>query len=170
MCRPLRCHNTINYIAAAYRSVKYIDGDAGLPLEEESRKRAFYRVAWNVHHLWEEKGSSDTRLFLPPIISDKHVIAGRSLNGGNYKEHVVPRLMICEECHRRFASGHTVEEVAEFIEKFLKIVLITKQEQRYLDGKDQLNLKQTMPPDWSWEDGDVFARLNYAEIKFSSMV
>lgn len=135
--------------------------------KKEKRTRAFYRVAWNVHHMWEEKGSSDTRLFDEPIISRDYVMAGQSVEGGNYNEHVVPRIMICEECHKMYAQGSSIEEVAVFIEKFLKIVKISKEEQQHLDNKGNLNLKQTMPPNWEFETGDVFHRLEYGNIKFT---
>lgn len=134
-------------------------------LPAEMRDRAFYRSAWNVRHMWEETGHSDSRVFIEPIVPNAFVLVGRSPNGA-YKEHVVPRVLICEECHRMFerdSSDEALHSVARFIGKFLKVVLITQEEQRRLDY--ELGLKQRMPDGWTFETGSVFARLEAACIR-----
>jgi hypothetical protein len=93
---------------------------------EEMMERAFQRLAWNVKHMCEETGCSDTRLFIEPIIPDQFVIVGQSRSGGTHKEHIVPRVVICEQCHRMFEQGESVDAVARFIRKYLKIVLVSK--------------------------------------------
>jgi hypothetical protein len=133
---------------------------------EEMLQRAFLRVSWNVHHMWQETGSSDTRLFLEPLIPNKFVIVGQSKKGGTYKEHVVPRILICTQCHSMFENGESIETVAEFIRKFLKIVLITKEEQELLDRGKNLNLRQEMPDGWTFQHGCEFERLKVAGIEF----
>jgi hypothetical protein len=46
---------------------------------EELIQRAFLRIARNVRDMWEESGSSDTRLFMEPLIPDSFVIVGQFL-------------------------------------------------------------------------------------------
>lgn len=128
--------------------------------------RAFLRVAMMMHGMWEEKGSSDTRLLENWLIPDDFVTVGESLAGTDHREHVVPRMMLCEKAHAMFRDGASIEDVASFLRRFLKIVLISRAEQQRLDNKDQLNLRQKMPDGWSFESGDVFARLAAADIKF----
>ena len=128
--------------------------------------RAFYRIAWNIRYMWEETGSSDTRLFLEPIIPHKFVLAGRS-DGGTYNEHVVPRVMLCEACHNMLSVDHSDESlitIAMFLKKYLKVVQITKDEQMRLDF--DLKLKQKMPDGWTYDTGNVFARLDAAGIHY----
>ena len=133
---------------------------------EDMLERAFYRVAWNVHHMWEGTGDSDPRLFMEPIISDKFVIVGKSKNGGTHKEHIVPRVVICKQCHLMFENGESIETVAKFIRSFLKIVLISEEEKNLLDKKDNLNLRQKMPAGWTFENGCAFERLTLAGIEY----
>lgn len=134
--------------------------------DEEMIERAFYRIAWNVKHMWEETGKSDTRLFNEPIIPDKFVIVGGTKNTREHKEHVVPRVTICKKCHEMFDNGHTVEDVAKFIRKFLKIVFISKEEQKHLDKRVGLNLRQRMPEGWEFETGCPFERLTVGKIEY----
>lgn len=129
-------------------------------------ERACYRVAWNVWHLWDETGVSDTRLFQEPLIADQLVTVGQSKSGGTNKEHVVPRRVLCEQCHEMFRDNATVEAVGRFIKEYLKIVLISKDEMARLNGKDYANLKDTMPIGWTFASGSPFARLDAAEIDY----
>lgn len=132
---------------------------------EVLRTRSFYRIAWNIHHQWKETGFSDTRLLMAPLISDDFVVVGISKKGGGHKEHIVPRIMICNHCHQLFSQGRTVEEVAAVIGKYLKVVHITEEERYRLDV--ERGLKTRMPEGWSFENEcDPFARLRAAEIEF----
>lgn len=130
----------------------------------ELMDRACYRIAWNIHHMWYETGASDTRLFMEPLIPESFVTVGKSKSGTDRKEHVVPKRVLCEECHKMFAEDASIEEVASVIKKYLKIVLISKEEQERLDHK--LGLKQNMPPGWSFKNGDPFERLKFASIEY----
>lgn len=134
--------------------------------DEEMKERAFYRAAWNIHDMWLENGNSDVRLLMEPIIPDEFVLAGESLNlnGKKRKEHVVPKSLICYECHSMLDRGSSIKDVGLFIPKFLKIVIISEEEQRYLDHT--LGLKIRMPKGWNFQTGDPFARLKKAGIKF----
>ena len=49
--------------------------------DDKMKERSFYRIAWNIHHMWEETGSSDSRLFMEPIVPDQFVVVGQSVNG-----------------------------------------------------------------------------------------
>ncbi len=131
----------------------------------ELRARACLRAATAMFSMWQEKGSSDTRLLTPPIIPDELVTVGESIAGRDHREHVVPRNIICYECHDMFLAGASVQSVAEFIGKYLKIVWISRAEQQKLDQGRQLNLRQRMPDGWSFESGSIFARLDKAGIE-----
>jgi len=132
--------------------------------EEELKQRAFRRVAFFMRDLWEEKGSSDTRLLESFFIPDPYVVVGESVSGRGHREHVVPRMVICQQCHAMFRDGASLQEVADLIQRFLKIVHITKEEQHRLDV--ELGLKQSMPEGWTFSQGDVFARLKAAAIEY----
>ena len=133
--------------------------------EEELIQRAFLRTASVMFGMWEEKGSSDTRLLLPPLIPDKFVKVGESVAGKEHREHVIPRNVICNQCHKMFEEGSSIESVAKFIRKHLKIVYISKEEQQKLDRGNQLNLRQRMPDYWSFDNGCLYARLDAAKIE-----
>jgi len=128
-------------------------------------QRACLRAAYVMRSMWEEKGSSDTRLLDPPIIPDELVVVGESSAGKVHREHVVPRMKICVECHNIFARGGSVKDAAEFIQHHLKIVWISREEQQRLDSARELGWRQRMPPDWM-PGGNVFARLDSAGITY----
>lgn len=134
--------------------------------DTEVRASAFYRVAWNVRHMWVECGTSDTRLFMAPLISDRLVLAGHS-KGGTYREHAVPRIILRDECHKKLEMDNSVEslpDLANFIRTFLKVVLITNEEQKMLDY--HLGLKQKMPDGWAFGHGSPYSRLDAAGIVY----
>lgn len=131
----------------------------------ERQARTFLRVAKVMREVWEEKGSTDTRLLMEPLVPDELVQVGESLQGIDHKEHVVPRLVICQLCHQVFENGGSDLEAADIIARLLKIVRISKAEQRKLDL--ELGLKQTMPQGWDPRTGSPFARLLAAGIVFS---
>lgn len=133
---------------------------------EELIERAFLRAATVMFGMWEERGSSDTRLLIPPLIPDEFVIIGESINGREHREHIIPRVVICNQCHKMFSEGVDINTVARFIRNNLKIIYISKDEQHLLDNGKQLNLRQRMPTGWSFESGDIYARLNTAKIEF----
>ena len=130
--------------------------------------RACYRIAWNIRHMWEETGSSDTRLFLEPMIPNNFVLVGRSA-GGHYNEHVVPRVVLCQICHEMLSqdrSDESLKRIAEVVKKHLKVVQITKEEQIRLDQ----HYKVSMPPSWHYDSGDTFARLKETGIEFEFLL
>lgn len=130
---------------------------------EERLRRAAWRAAIVIRSMWQEKGSSDTRLVERPIIPDDLTIVGRSKNftGSGKREHIVPRKIIVDHCHRMLEaedSDATIERMAVFIVEHLKIVWVTDEE---ADELNRPGIKQSMPSDWTI-GGDVFARLNKA--------
>jgi hypothetical protein len=129
-------------------------------------ERVFLRVAHVMHSMWEENGCSDTRLLDEPFIPDKYVVVGESIRGTECREHVIPRRVICDQCHVMFSQGADVADVAAFIRASLKVIRISREERHMLDNVSQLNLKQRMPSGWSFAGGDHFARLKLANIEF----
>ena len=135
--------------------------------DAELLERASLRVAMFMRGMWEEKGSSDTRLLLDPWMPDRLTIMGRSraCTGKSYREHVVPRAWIANEVHRMFQAGCTDQAVALYIRDHVKIVEITKEEADRLDRTTNFHLKTKMPDDWQ-AGGDVYARLAAAGIEW----
>jgi hypothetical protein len=135
--------------------------------ETELLERATLRVAMHIRGLWEERGSSDTRLLEALFIPDSLTTVGRSrtFNGKGRREHVVPRLVIIDACHEMLKSGASDETIARFIRDHVKIVQISPEECERLDRSDQLGLRQKMPNGWKPGD-DVFARLEAAGIEW----
>ncbi|HTM79462.1 hypothetical protein [Asticcacaulis sp.] len=135
---------------------------------EERLERACQRVAMHIRGLWEEKGSSDTRLLDGLFMPDEFTVVGKSHNydGKGRREHVVPRLVIIKECHAMLERGESDLAIAKFIRDHVRIVLISKEEQERLDQSEQLALRQTMPLGWTF-GGDVYARLTKANIQWN---
>lgn len=136
--------------------------------KEERLARACLRAARHIRELWEEKGCSDTRLIDGLFIPDELVHAGASLkyDGKGRREHVVPRRVIVVECHAMLERGKSDQEIADLIRNNVKVVKISLDEQKRLDGRGETNLKQKMPSGWSFGD-DIYARLKIAKIEWS---
>lgn len=137
----------------------------------ERLARASHRAAINIRGLWEEKGSSDTRLLEGLLLPDDLVVVGRSRawTGGGRREHVVPRKVVIDECHRLLAQGEPDEVIAALIRDHVRIVLITREECDRLDRRDGLGLRQRMPQGWRFGD-DIHARLAAAGILWDPIV
>jgi hypothetical protein len=136
--------------------------------QEQRFERASLRVAMHIRGLWEERGGSDTRLLEALLISDEFTVVGQSeaYVGKGRREHVVPRRVIIEECHRMLELGDSDDAIALFIRDHLKVVLISEDECERLDRKSGLGYRQDMPPGWAIGD-DLFARLDAAGIRWS---
>ncbi|WP_433704441.1 DNA translocase FtsK [Paraburkholderia sacchari] len=103
-------------------------------------------------------------------LAEEQVPTGYGKNGGTHPEHVVPCAFLRDRCIARLAQGASVEEMAQEIRPFLVIVMITEAECSYLDNGPAcggLGLKDTMPANWDFETGDIFARLHVADIAFN---
>ena len=136
--------------------------------DEERLDRACLRVAMHIRGLYEERGSSDTRLLEALFIPDEFTVVGQSeaYAGKGRREHVVPRRVIVKECHEMLRNGRDDAEIARFIKDHVKIVLITPEECERLDRKVHYGLRQSMPKGWVVGD-DVFARLVTAGISWT---
>ena len=128
----------------------------------ELKRRALFRVAFVLYQQWEEFKGGDTRLF-DWLVDDKLVEIGCSKNGGEYREHVVPRVVIRDLCLMEFEKGKTAQDVVELIDDLLMIAKISKKEAHYLDHV--LKLKTTMPDGWVYGSGNNKARLLVANIE-----
>jgi hypothetical protein len=82
------------------------------------------------------------------------------------REHVVPCVRIHNRVIEMFQSGSTIEEVAEFIEKHLVIVMISDRQRIHVDNT--LSLRDSMPENWTWGD-DIYARLTAASITWQKI-
>ncbi len=65
-----------------------------------------------------------------------------------------------------FHNKESVESVANFIQRFLKIILVSPEEQAILNKACHMNLRQDMPVGWTFDTGDPFERLKKANIEF----
>ena len=61
---------------------------------EQIKQRRIRRLAQIILDHFEEGSGMDTRYFDHPFINDEHVIDGQSIDGGDYREHVVPRVYL----------------------------------------------------------------------------
>ena len=137
---------------------------------EERHRRACLRAAALIRSLWEEKGSSHSRLVDDPIIPNDLVIVGRSnalpAGANGRREHVVPCRYVVEACHTMLSAGASDAELAELIREQIKIVLVTPEESSRLDTRAGTNARQHMPKGWV-RGGDPFARLSDAGIAWT---
>jgi len=93
---------------------------------------------------------------------DEFITIGESINGREYREHVVPCDYLIREGIEMIRAGKSDTEIALMLKQNLIIVLITNEEAAKLDG--ELGLKITMPDGWKLGD-DPLERLYAAGIK-----
>lgn len=103
----------------------------------------------------------DTRYFDHPFIHDDYAVNGRSLGGGTYREHAVPRGYLRDQCMLLYSAGATVDDVVRVLEGNLRIVHISPDEANQLNRR----YKTTMPMDWRLGEGDPLARFHDVGIK-----
>lgn len=127
--------------------------------DSQVKERAVRRAALVLFELWEENRGTHSRL-LEMLVPDSYITIGTSVNGGGWREHLVPLARIRNECHRIFERGGTVEEAEHFISVHLKVAHISPEERIRLDF--ELGLKSKMPE--NWVPGDYLARLTAAGI------
>lgn len=113
---------------------------------------------------WEEGSGFDTRLFESPFVHDNLVMRGRSVKGGGYREHIVPRVVIRDGCLTMLEAGATVTDLQHAIIVHLGIVEITREEAKFLDF--ELKLRTTMPRGWRFGIDSPLARIEAAKIAF----
>lgn len=128
----------------------------------EIKQRRMLRLAQLIHDHWIEGSGMDTRYFEVPLIHDSFVEYGRSTNGGTYREHAVPRVLLRDACFKMFDCGATIEAVTDALTANLWIVRITLEEAHQIDRV--LGHKTTMPANWTFGVDDPFARFHAAGI------
>ena len=126
-------------------------------------ERRVRRLAELLRDHWEENSGFDTRFFERPFIHDHMVWRGRSVNGNDYREHIVPRVIIRDGCLAMLNAGASIDELQRAIVAHLGIVEITRQEAHHLDH--ELKLKTRMPVGWRFGIDDPFARISAARIE-----
>ena len=123
---------------------------------EEMKNRAIKRVAEVIYGQWEEGRGVHSRIF-EVLVPDGFVINGKSIKGGTYREHIVPCSLIRNHANKMYNDQATITEVANMIDKHLRIVMISHEEAKYIDN--DLGLKEVMPNGWEFGEGDPLARL-----------
>lgn len=136
---------------------------------EQLRMRAFERAASVLKHFWDEqkndvkqKARVSTRIF-DHLISVDHIRIGKSIRGGGHREHLVPCVKLRDRAFEMFWTNKTEKDVAEMLERFLRVADIHPSEAHHIDY--ELKLKQKMPEGWNFETGSVMARLEACGIK-----
>lgn len=127
--------------------------------DSEVKARAVRRAAMVLFELWEENRGTHSRL-LEMLVPETYITIGTSINGGGWREHLVPLARIRDECHKIFEAEGSIDQAAQFIDTHLKVAHISREERARLDF--ELGLKSKMPEDWV--PGDYLARLKAAEI------
>ncbi len=137
--------------------------------KETLARRSFMRAARYIHRIHKEGAPAHSRvveLFVP----DAFVPHGMGSDGPGHREHVVPCVYLRDECLRRYEIGVGVEEIADFLQRHVVIVEISKMQQKHLDGSirsGHLGLKNKMPKGWAPDRDCIFQRLHEAKIGFT---
>jgi hypothetical protein len=88
------------------------------------------------------------------------------VNGTEYGEHIVPRIVMRNECLKMYAGSASVEAVRDAIVAHLGIVWISRTEAHHLDHV--LRWKTTMPQGWRFGIDDPMARIAGAGIRLAA--
>lgn len=123
---------------------------------DQIKQRRIRRLAEVIFDHWEEQSGMDTRYFDHPYIHDVYVLDGQSTDGGEYREHVVPRLYLRDRCLEMYENNATINEVAIVLYANLRIVKITPEQAAALNKK----YKNTMPDGWTIGKNDPMERLH----------
>lgn len=135
----------------------------------ELTRRSFLRAARYIHRIHKEGAPAHSRI-VELFIAEAFVPHGKGSDGPGHREHAVPCVYLRDECLRRFGNGAKVEEIADFLQRHVVIVEISKEQQKHLDGskKNQhLGLKDKMPEGWEPDRDCIFQRLHDAKISFT---
>lgn len=130
---------------------------------EQIKQRRVRRLAEIILDHFEEGSGMDTRYFDHPFVHDVHVLSGQSTEGGEYREHVVPRVYLRDQCMEMYKNGVTVESVTEVLLGNLRIVKITPEQAARLNKQ----LRDTMPSGWILGKSDPLERLHSVGIQIA---
>lgn len=137
--------------------------------KETLTRRSFLRAARYMHRIHEEGAPAHSRvveLFVP----ETFVPQGEGCDGPEHREHVVPCVYLRDECLRRYKNGAIVEAIADFLQRHVVVIKISKEQQKHLDGSmrnGHLGLKNKMPEGWEPDRDCIFQRLHEAKISFT---
>jgi hypothetical protein len=120
------------------------------------KARAFVRIA-NVLKEHAEEGRFPHSRFFETLMPDEWIVSGRSVKGGGWREHVVPCAFLARECIKAFEGGASVETIVVLLEKYLRIVHITREEREIIDFR--LGYRNSMPETWVFGEGAPLQRL-----------
>lgn len=81
----------------------------------------------------------------------------------SYCEHIVPCIMIHNECVRMAQAGESAIKISQLIEANLKVCYIKPKDAEALNTT--LGLKTTMPKGWTW-GANILARLDENNIEY----
>lgn len=140
-----------------------MNGDIMKFSDETIKERRILRLAQMIFDHWEEGSGMDTRYFDHPFINDVYTVNGQSINGCEYREHVVPRVYLRDRCLEFFDQGATIEDIKNILIKNLRIVKITNEEASRIDTLH----KTTMPEDWVLGVSCPLERLRIAGIEIA---
>lgn len=129
--------------------------------KEEVKRRRLLRLAQLIYDHWEEGRVMDTRYFDHPFIHNEHVELGQSLVGGSYREHVVPRAYLRDQCMSLFEQGAQLDDIVNILEANLRIVRVSPEEADLLNSQ----FKSSMPEGWRLGEDDPLQRFHLASIK-----
>lgn len=90
---------------------------------------------------------------------------GRSREGTQHPEHVVPCAVLRDTAIRYFEQGRSLNQVVKMLERWLVIVWISPPEKARLDTGTQA-LKDRMPTGWNEESDCMYQRLHDKNIAF----
>ena len=128
---------------------------------KELRERAFNRAALMLYSFWEEQKenmprtvSVHSRIF-DTLIYDDYIVLNKKAPNRKYPEHVVPCAYIRNLAFDMYWDGKTIDDVAEMINRLLRIAYITSEEATKIDKKHQY----TMPEDWKPQSDSILRRL-----------
>lgn len=158
--KPLRGFSPVNKSVRTSQKGKDLEFNP-----DQVKERRLHRLAEIIRDHWEEGNGMDTRFFEVPMIHDSIVMKGKSVNGGEYREHIVPKVLLRDECLKMYDRGATLEAVKLMLNRYLWIVEITKEEASQLDNNH--GLKTKMPDGWVFGEGDPLARLKFAGIELA---
>ena len=126
------------------------------------KQRACHRCAYVLRGEWEDQQRAHSRVF-DTLVPIRYTFVGTSVKGGAYNEHVVPCAYLRDLASFQFKEGRSLDDVANMLDRLLKVARITSAEQKLLD--QELGWRNTMPENWDPDTGSPFARFEAAGIK-----
>ena len=142
----------------------------------QSIRPVFVRASRVLYALWQDWEANGGQAWCHTGIFDilvpddltvvGHTQASRQVGVRRRREHVVPRLALCNRAFDMFTEKSTIEDVAEFLQQFLKIIYVSSEEASLIDHHS-LSQKAGMPtPDWWHHPDQLYVRFERANIHF----